>query len=90
METCATCAYWSVPRGFQYPGDYYWTQLRLLEALEAGSLRLESASGFPAPDATERSRPSQSLSALFSCTACGRTFDLFLDVDACRGSLAAA
>ena len=90
MNTCRSCDYWSSPRGFQRPGDYYWVQLKLLEWIEQGKLAIVSSEGFPANDATPHSRPAQSLSALFECTDCRRKLDLVLDIDACRGGLFAA
>jgi hypothetical protein len=89
MNTCRACDYWTTPRGFQLPGDYYWTQLKLLEWIEQGKLVVASSDGFPASDATPERRPSRSLSALFECRACHRKLDLVLDLDACRGGLSA-
>jgi len=90
MSNCVSCDYWTSPRGFQRPGDYYWVQLKLLEWIEQGKLVVVSSEGFPANDATPDSRPGQSLSALFECTDCHRKLDLVLDIDACRGGLFAA
>jgi len=90
MNNCRSCEYWNSPRGFQRPGDYYWTQLKLLEWLEQGKLSVLYNDGFPASDATPDHRPANSLSALFECIECHRKLDLVLDIDACRGGLSAA
>jgi len=87
MGSCRSCDYWTSPRGFRLPGDYYWVQLKLLEWVEQSKLIVISNEGFPAKDATPDSRPAQSLSALFECTGCHQKLDLFLDIDACRGGL---
>jgi hypothetical protein len=90
VTQCRSCEYWNSPRGFQRPGDYYWTQLKLLEWIEDGKLAVVSSDGFPADDATEENRPSQSLFAVFRCSECHRELSLVLDLDACRGGLSAA
>ena len=90
MSNCRSCGYWDSPRGFQRPGDYYWTQLKLLEWLELEKLSVAYSDGFPASDATPDHRPTSSISALFECAECHRKLSLVLDVDACRGGLSAA